>query len=198
MSRWRPIATTVISVVGLAIATYLTYVHYSSAPGKFNAVCPLGGTHGVINCDKVTTSAQSIIFGIPVALYGAVFFLFMIAVNLPVSWRSPSMWLARARLAAVICGMGMVLYLISMEAFVIHAICIWCSAVHLLQFALFILVTTGWQDTGWVVASSGEPGEEDEELEDDLEEEPEPAVLYTRGNRPPRGKARRQAATARG
>jgi len=194
MSRWRPITTTVISSLGLAIATYLTYVHYSSAPGKFNTVCPLGSGHGVIDCAKVTSSAESMIFGVPVALYGAIFFVFMVAINLPVSWRSTSMWLARLRVAAAIAGMGMVLYLISMEAFVIHAICIWCSAVHLLQFVLFLLVVTGWQETGWV-AGSAEEALGEELLEDDLGEEPEPVLPP--GNRLPRGKARRQAEAMR-
>ncbi len=102
------------------------------------------------------------ILGLPVALYGALYFLFMIGINLPVLWRSPSAWVARLRLVAAVAGIGMVIYLISMETLVIHHICIWCTGVHILMFALFVLITTGWQDTGWAASQWS-----DEELESD-------------------------------
>jgi uncharacterized membrane protein len=162
MTRWRPITATIVSVLGLAIATYLTYEHYT-APNGAVGTCPLAGFGGgAINCAAVTTSAQSMIFGLPVALYGALYFVFMIGINLPVLWRSPSPWIARLRLAAAVAGIGMVLYLISMETLVIHHICIWCTGVHILMFALFVLITTGWQDTGWAASRWN-----DEELESD-------------------------------
>jgi uncharacterized membrane protein len=45
--------------------------------------------------------------------------------------------------------MGMVIYLISQEALVLHVICLWCTGVHVLTFVLFLLVITGWEDTGY-------------------------------------------------
>jgi len=193
MSRWRPLATTIIAVLGLGVSGYLTWGHYFDQ-ASINNTCPLGKTTTAICCGCVTTSAQSMIFGLPVALYGLLYFVGMIAICLPVAWRSPSMWIARLRLVGAVAGMGMVLYLISMEAFVIHHVCIYCSVVHLLQFVLFLLIVTGWQDTGWAASYW------DEDLEEDYEEtepEPEPVVEVPIGGRPPRGKARRQASTVR-
>jgi uncharacterized membrane protein len=97
-----------------------------------------------------------------VALYGAVFFLFMVVINVPAMWRSESLLVARLRLAAACLGMVMVLYLVGVELLAVKHICIWCTSVHILQFALFMLVITGWNDTGWAVAgwADEEPGEE--------------------------------------
>ncbi|HKH88932.1 MAG TPA: vitamin K epoxide reductase family protein [Acidimicrobiales bacterium] len=153
MTRWRPWSAFVVSVLGVALATYLTYTHYATATGA-PSVCPLGGVGGnsVVNCQLVLTSGWSSIFGLPVALFGAVFFLFMTVINLPMMWRSTSMWLARIRLYAAVAGMAMVLYLVGVELLALHHICIYCTGVHLLQFALFMLVITGWNDTGWAAA----------------------------------------------
>ena len=45
---------------------------------------------GAINCEKVTTSPQSYVFGIPVAMLGLVFFVPMLVLCLPAAWRSPT------------------------------------------------------------------------------------------------------------
>jgi hypothetical protein len=59
--------------------------------------------------------------------------------------------------------MGFVLYLVGVEFLVVHHMCIYCTGVHILQFALFLLVTTGWYDTGYVALRDG--GYDDEEPE---------------------------------
>jgi uncharacterized membrane protein len=40
----------------------------------------------------------------------------------------------------------MVLYLVYAELFIIHAICLWCSSVHVLTFIIFCLVVSGWAE----------------------------------------------------
>jgi uncharacterized membrane protein len=61
--------------------------------------------------------------------------------------------------------MASVLYLVGVELLVVKHICIWCTCVHILQFALFMLVITGWSDTGWA-ASQWTEAEQDLELVD--------------------------------
>ena len=39
-------------------------------------------------------------------------------------------------------GVGMIIYLISAELFIIKAICLWCSSVHVATLALFIIIAT--------------------------------------------------------
>lgn len=133
--RWLAPATAGISAAGLAVAIYLSIAHYTTP--KLLA-CP--GT-SLINCAKVTTSPYSMIFGIPVALLGAGYFALVLALCTPRAWRSPSRGLRAARQVAVTAGILFVLYLVGTELMVLGSICLWCSAVHLLTFALFLIVT---------------------------------------------------------
>ena len=51
----------------------------------------------------------------------------MIALCLPVAWRRADRRIHLARLVLSIVGVGMILYLVIAEFFVIKAICLWCS-----------------------------------------------------------------------
>jgi uncharacterized membrane protein len=135
--RWVPLTTTVLAVAGLAVSLYLTISHYA-APDSL--ACP---DTGAINCVKVTTSPESVIFGVPVALYGLLFFAAMTAANLPAAWRRTDSWLVPGRLVATGVGIVFVLYLVYVELFVVDAICLWCTAVHVLVFALFVVTLIG-------------------------------------------------------
>jgi uncharacterized membrane protein len=130
--RWTTLA---LSVAGLGVSIYLTIAHYTSP--KF-LIC---SNNGVIDCAKVTTSSQSMVFGVlPVAVLGLAFYVFMVAVNTPWAWRAqiPAIWWAR--LGSVIVGMGFVLYLIYAEIIQIGNICLWCTSVHVITFLLFVLI----------------------------------------------------------
>ena len=82
------------------------------------------------------------IFGIPVAVLGLAFFVPMIVLCLPAAWRTADRRIHLARLILAITGVGMILYLIIAELFIIKAICLWCSGVHLVTFILFVIVVT--------------------------------------------------------
>ncbi len=79
---WTPVVTLALCVVGLAVAGYLTVEHYTAAT---TLACP---ETGIVNCQKVTTSAQSSLLGIPVAVLGLVFFAVLLPACLPAAWRS--------------------------------------------------------------------------------------------------------------
>jgi uncharacterized membrane protein len=133
--RWAPLVTLPLSLVGLGLSIYLTVVHYTE-PASLS--CPNTGT---INCTKVTTSAQSMLFGhIPVALAGAAFFLVVTVLSLPAAWRSTARSWAWSRIALAVGGMVMVLWLVYAEVVIVHALCLWCTAVHVVMFALFVSV----------------------------------------------------------
>jgi uncharacterized membrane protein len=133
--RWLQLSTLILSLAGLAVSIYLTIVHFTSPK---ILVCSSNGT---INCEKVLSSSQAMVFGIfPVAVLGLAFYVFMVAINSPWAWRSqlPIIWWAR--LAAAISGMGFVLYLIYAELIQIGNICLWCTSVHVITFLLFVLL----------------------------------------------------------
>ncbi|MEN3307829.1 MAG: hypothetical protein V7603_4031 [Micromonosporaceae bacterium] len=137
VAHWVPVASVLLAVAGLALAGYLTVEHYTAST---TLACP---ETGVVNCQKVTSSAQSAVFGIPVALLGLLFFAAMVPFSLPMAWRSPSPALRRGRAAFALVGVGFVFYLVYTELFTLGAICLWCTAVHILTVALFAVIAFG-------------------------------------------------------
>ncbi|HWD52524.1 MAG TPA: vitamin K epoxide reductase family protein [Acidimicrobiales bacterium] len=135
--RWQPIVTMLLSLMGLGVSIYLTITHFDT---HIALSCPAGG--GLINCQKVTTSPQSYVFGIPVAVLGLAYFLPMFALSLPWAWRSADRRIHLARLALAVVGVGMIIYLVIAELFIIKNICLWCTSVHVLSFILFVIVVT--------------------------------------------------------
>jgi uncharacterized membrane protein len=135
---WLPWVTTALCVAGLGVASYLTLVHFDTS---VSLVCPATG--GIVNCEKVTTSPESVIFGIPVAVLGLAFFAGMLPLNLPAAWRSELPLFAWARLAGVVVGVCFVAYLVYAELHLIGSICLWCTSVHAITVLLFVLTLAG-------------------------------------------------------
>ena len=135
-ATWRIYLALVLSLIGLGISTYLTIVHFV---GTGALVC---SDNGVVNCAKVTTSAQSHFLGMPVAVLGLAFYLVMTALNLPPAWRSADRRVHLARLAFIVVGILFALYLVSAELVIIGNICLWCTGVHLVTFLLFVLIVS--------------------------------------------------------
>lgn len=135
--RWLAPTVLVWCVLGLVVSIYLTYEHLT---GSTTLACP---TTGTVDCAKVTSSAWSSILGIPVAPLGVVFFAVMLGLCLPGVLRRPSRMLDAARLGFCAVGLLMALYLLWAELFQVHAICLWCTGVHVLTFLLFATLLLG-------------------------------------------------------
>lgn len=135
--RWTLVASEALCVVGMFAASYLTWAHYTSA-SKLG--CP---DTGVINCTKVTTSPESVIAGVPVSVAGMCFFAVMAVLCSPWAWRSSIARVRLARVAASVVGVGMILWLLYVELFRLDAICLWCTAVHVITVLLFFTVAFG-------------------------------------------------------
>lgn len=61
---------------------------------------------------------------------------------LPAAWHSSAAWVHQTRLVGVVVGIGMVVYLVTTALFTIKKICLWCTGVHVVTFALFVIVVT--------------------------------------------------------
>jgi uncharacterized membrane protein len=130
---WFQLVTWVLSVAGLGVSIYLTIAHFTDKP---LAGC---SESGLVNCTKVTTSAQSYVFGIPVAVLGLAFFMAAVGLMSPWAWRWARREVALIRIASLVVGMGFVLYLLYAELFTIGSICLYCTSVHAITFLLFVL-----------------------------------------------------------
>ncbi len=142
---WFQLVTWVLSLAGLGVSIYLTIAHFTDKP---LAGC---SESGLVNCTKVTTSPQSYVFGIPVAVLGLAFFVAMVALMSPWGWRWARREVALIRIASLVVGMGFVLYLLYAELFTIGSICLYCTSVHAITFLLFVL-------TIFAAAAWGLPG----------------------------------------
>ena len=115
----------VIAVLGIALASYLVYVHYSGA----RPACTAGQA-----CLKVQTSVWSKVGGVPVSLIGligyvAIFFA-LIAPD-----RDETRVLTLGMTLIGVCFSG---YLTYRELFTIHLVCEECAASAVMQALLFV------------------------------------------------------------
>jgi uncharacterized membrane protein len=132
---WRVWAVPVLSVAGLAVAAYLSYVEIAQT----SAVCgPVG------NCNAVQQSVYARLWGIPIGVLGMVNYVAILAAWAVGRWR-------RDRTAAwgqlalfVFTGLGTLfsIYLTFLEPFVIGASCAWCLTSAVIMTALLGL---SWQ-----------------------------------------------------
>ena len=134
--RWVVVVTFLLSLAGLGLSTYLTVAHFS---GARLAGCPVGGA---VDCTVVTTSAQSYFLGIPVVVLGLANYVAMTALNSPWAWRAKSYWVHLVRFALAVASMCFVLWLVFAELIIIKHLCEYCTAVHIITFALLIVLTT--------------------------------------------------------
>ena len=154
-----PLATFVLSLYALGASVYLTIAHYDT---HVTLAC---SDKGIVNCAEVTTSAQSMVFGVfPVAVLGLAFYVFMTALNSPWVWRLQQTGseqlrkiLRYTRVGAIVTGMGFVLYLVYAELIQIRAICLWCTSVHVATFLIFALIVfyTSFSSPAQVPAKRG-------------------------------------------
>jgi uncharacterized membrane protein len=134
---WVPVTSLSLSLVALAIASYLTVTHYSDPTAL---ACP---DTGIVNCTLVTTSSWSVVLGVPLAVLGLAWAVVMTGLTVPWSWRAAASWVDGARLLVSGAGAAMVLYLVYVELFRIGAICLWCTAMHITAVSLFGVVLAG-------------------------------------------------------
>ena len=117
----------VVAAAGVAVAGYLTYVHYRPAA----LICTGGG-----GCETVQESSYAELAGIPVALLGLFAYLVVLAL---VAWDAP---IARTLSAGIaLAAVGFAVYLVALQAFVIDAWCVWCLVNDLVLVPLLALLT---------------------------------------------------------
>ena len=116
----------VLTLLGLAVASYVTYVHYAG----IKPACTAGES-----CLKVQTSKYAEIVGVPVALIGLIGYVVILATLL-----APDNETTRFALVALtLGGFGFSAYLTYREVFSIHAICEECVSSAIIMTILMLL-----------------------------------------------------------
>lgn len=128
-ARWYPFTALAIAGLGFIDATYLTVQHFT----QFTLPCSI--SHG---CELVTTSSYSSIFGIPVALLGALYYVsVLIAICGAMEFAKPQ-WLKLIAIATTT-GFLFSLWFVYLQIFVIHAICQYCMLSAMTSTGLFVV-----------------------------------------------------------
>lgn len=114
-ARMLKLTLTALTLAGLGVAGYLTYVHYAG----IKPICTAGGS-----CEKVQTSVYSEFAGIPVALIGLLGYAAILGLLL--CRESETARFATTVLALI--GFAFSAYLTYRELYSIHAVCEWCAS----------------------------------------------------------------------
>jgi uncharacterized membrane protein len=143
-ARTLRITLIVLTVIGLGVASYLTYVHYAG----IKPVCTAGGS-----CAKVQTSVYSKLAGVPVALIGLIGYIAILGSLLVRESETSRL----ATMGLTLVGFGFSAYLTYRELFTIHAVCEWCASSAVIMTILMCLST--WRFLrGEPPARATEPG----------------------------------------
>ena len=130
-----------LAVAGIYLGAYLTQLHYqlqNNQETEHTFVCSLSSS---FNCDLVNSSPYAELFGIPVALWGIFFYLFIFAVAGCVLWRKEHKHGSLAIVAlhiSAIWGVLFSIYLFYVAKFIIGALCPYCIMMYGVNLGLFI------------------------------------------------------------
>jgi uncharacterized membrane protein len=125
----RTLRTTliVLAAIGLCLAGYLTYLHYSGTTPP----CSIKGNP----CSQVQKSRYSELAGVPVALIGLIGYIVILG-----SLLAPESERARfVTTALTVGGFGFSAYLTYRELFTLHKICEWCVSSAVLMTVMMCL-----------------------------------------------------------
>jgi uncharacterized membrane protein len=158
---WPEWVIPVLSVLGIGVAFYLTYVETTGA----EAVCgPVG------DCNTVQLSPYAVLFGVlPVGLLGIIGYVLILA-----GWALYTFGPQNFRWVSAIAVWGMAffgtlfsIYLTFLEPFVIGATCMWCISSAIFQTVIFMAATgpakRAWQEDDF----------DDEDFEDEADDHEE-------------------------
>ena len=129
LSNWLPVLFLLLGAIGFTDATYLAVKHFLGTP----VPCSI-----LKGCEQVTTSQYAAIFGVPVALLGAIYYLSIIILTVAyLDSRNRKFLNLAARLT--ILGFLASIYFVYLQIFVIKAICLYCMGSAITSTLLFIL-----------------------------------------------------------
>ena len=133
----------VLAALGIAVATYLTYIHYAD----IKPICTTGG------CETVQASTYAKLVGVPVALLGLIGYIAIMGTLLLKESENTRL----LTMALVLVGWGFSMYLTYREIFSIKAICQWCVSSATILTIMAILSVWRFLRGGGPVPATGSP-----------------------------------------
>ncbi len=128
-ARNRHLVIIVLTVLGLFVAGYLTWSHYSGVP----VYC--GGSN---SCELVNNSRFAFLGPIPVALIGLTGYLIILVLSL-IPPKEDHQWPMLLIFGGSLIGVLLQWYLFYIEVAVLRAICYWCVTSQTIITLIFLL-----------------------------------------------------------
>jgi uncharacterized membrane protein/protein-disulfide isomerase len=125
----------ILTLIGLGTTVYLSISHYRVYSDiGYKSFCAISRA---INCDTVSQSAYAVLWGMPLAVWGCIGYLLILAllvVGMPAKSRPRRYWATIQLITFLFCGFD--LYLAWVSSHHIKSYCIMCLVTYAVNFAL--------------------------------------------------------------
>ena len=125
----KAIAIGIFSFIGLMDASYLAVKHYTGT------IPPCAIVKG---CEAVTTSQYATVGGVSVALFGAIYYLIVLITSIALI-DTGNNFLKKFLAGFSIIGLIASIWFVSLQVFVINALCLYCITSATSSVAIFAL-----------------------------------------------------------
>lgn len=151
--RYR-LAALFFATAGLLISLYSAHSHYQNYTDPlYSSFCAISKS---INCDTVAQSPWSIMFGIPVAWWGVLFYLFFLLILLTENRYSLAAW--RGWLLVMSISSAVTLGLAGIAVWKIKSLCLVCLTIYTVTFGLTYICWLGQRRCREAIAKGTEKG----------------------------------------
>src|SRR5574343_1271062 len=123
---WIPVLIFISALIGFGDATFFTIKHYQNVIPP----CTIGG------CESVLNSVYAEVFGVPVALFGSIYYL-IISLSLFIYFDTKKEIYLRIPLLISFVGLLSSIWFTFLQIFVIKAFCPYCAVSALTSFTIF-------------------------------------------------------------
>ena len=142
ISRLKLVLLLVMSALGLIAAStvLVTYYELKTSP----PFCTAGSVGGVaLNCNAVLGSRFSEFFGVPLEFFAAGYFIVNVVLVCLIAFGSERVFEGSLNILFGWRFLGLIFvpYLVTIELFVLRAICVYCTMMHVAIVTDFVMIT---------------------------------------------------------
>jgi uncharacterized membrane protein len=145
ISKLKLVLLMAMSLFGLWASGMVVFVYYTTGSYAHLPFCSSSQSSGplAVDCAKVLGSTYSRVFGVPLELFAVVYFVINLVLVYLVAFGGDSVF--RRSLTVLFgwrfIGLIIVPYLVAVELFILQAICIYCTIMHVAIVLDFIIIS---------------------------------------------------------
>ncbi len=142
ISKLKLLILVAMSAVGLWASGTVLVIYYTL--GQQLPLCPTGSYFGIhLDCGAVLGSGYSKVFGVPLELLAVLYFVVNLVLVYLIAFGSDRV--AKRSLSVLFgwrfIGLAMVPYLVFVEFFLLHAVCVYCTIMHIAILVDFAVIS---------------------------------------------------------